>query len=538
MIYWVALAACASSLLLATTSHLTQNVAPIPLLWVVPLSLYLLSFILCFESGRIYQRWIFLPLLVLSLALYARGMNQYEDNTDVIRILIPALCGALFVCCMVCHGELARCKPHPRYLTQFYLMVSMGGAIGGLFVALAAPHLFHSYVEMPIAVAGCAVLAACALWRDTANATWPDWTRYALPAALIVFAAYTAYVIVPGVNRDYQSWVRLVIPIAAAGFAVYTWLFREYTLVVRLVVLSATAAFAVYLGRQQVQLDSYYTLSVRNFYGVLRVRDDLPDYTNPTGVRVLIHGTINHGTQLKTENAGRIPTSYFGEYSGISRAIRAKQDTGPIRLGVLGMGAGVTASLARAGDTLHYYEINPLIPQLANNQFSFFPSCPADKLIRMGDARLVLESLPSENLDVLTMDAFSSDAVPVHLLTREAFRVYLRHLKPDGIIIVHISSRYLNMEPIVALAASEIGWSGVTVRDDGDAEAYYVASTWVVLSPHPGFFRHPNFRDGSVSPVQSSPGYHVWTDDYSDLIRTVIGLPAWLQKFLNWSLNR
>jgi hypothetical protein len=202
------------------------------------------------------------------------------------------------------------------------------------------------------------------------------------------------------------------------------------------------------------------------------------------------------------------------------------------------MGAGVTASLARAGDTLHYYEINPLIPQIASSQFSFYPSCPADKLIRMGDARLVLESLPSENLDVLTMDAFSSDAVPVHLLTREAFRVYLRHLKPDGIIIVHISSRYLNMEPIVALAASEMGWSGVTVRDDGDSETFYVASTWVVLSPQPGFFRHPNFRDGSVSPVQHSPGFRPWTDDYSDIIRTVIGLPAWLQKSLNWSLNR
>jgi hypothetical protein len=533
MIFWVALAACASSLLLATTSHLTQNVAPIPLLWVAPLSLYLLSFILSFESSVSYQRWIFLPLLVVSLALYAKGMTQYEDNDDVIKILIPALCGALFVCCMVCHGELARSKPHPRYLTQFYLMVSIGGALGGLFVALAAPHLFHSYVEMPIAVAGCAILAACALWRDTSAATWPTWTRFVLPDALIIFAAYAAYLIVPGVHRDFASWIRLIVPLAAVGFAAYAWFSRDYALVVRLVLLSATAAFAVYLGRQQILLDSYYSLSVRNFYGVLRVRDDPPDDTNPVGVRVLIHGTINHGTELRTADGGRTPTSYFGRNSGISKAIRAKGDTGPIRLGILGLGAGVTASLARAGDTLHYYEINPLIRQLANTQFSFFPSCPADKHIFMGDGRLVLESMPSENLDVLAMDAFSSDSVPLHLLTREAYGIYRRHLKPDGIIIVNISNRYLNLEPIVAQSAAEIGWSGVTIRDDGDTEAFYVPSTWVILSPQPGFFRHVNFRDPSVSPAQVGPGFRPWTDDYSNIIQVVSSLPTWLYRFLN-----
>jgi len=477
MILWVALAACASSLLLATTSHLTANVAPIPLLWVVPLSLYLLSFIFCFESGRLYQRWIFMPLLLVSLALYARGMVQFEDNADVIKILIPALCGALFVCCMVCHGELARRKPHPQYLTQFYLMVSIGGAVGGLFVALAAPHLFHTYLEMPIAVAACGLLAVCSLWHDDKGELRPAWMRFAMMAA-------------------------------AAGFAAY-------------------------LGRQQVDTNRYYSLSVRNFYGVLHVRDDPGGDDGSVGQRVLIHGTINHGTELKAPNSGRIPTSYFGINSGISRAIRAKGDSGPIRLGILGLGAGVTASLARAGDTLHYYEINPLIPQLASTQFSFFPSCPADKRILMGDGRLVLENLPSENLDVLTMDAFSSDAVPVHLLTREAYEIYRRHLKPDGIIIVNISNRYLNLEPIVAQSAKEIGWSGVKVTDDGEAEAFYVASTWVVLSPQASFFKHPFFRDAAVTPIETSPGFRPWTDDYSDIVQAVTSLPTWLFKFLN-----
>ncbi len=166
---WIGLAACASTLLLAVTSHLTQNVAPIPLLWIAPLSLYLLSFILCFESDRIYNRIVFLPLLAGSLALFAWGDYIYENNGDVTKRLIPALCAALFVCCMVCHGELARRKPHPRYLTRFYLMVSVGGATGGLFVALAAPRLFHTFVELPIAMIACAALTVCAVWDRMAR---------------------------------------------------------------------------------------------------------------------------------------------------------------------------------------------------------------------------------------------------------------------------------------------------------------------------------------------------------------------------------
>src|SRR5579871_1735614 len=375
MILWVALAACASSLLLATTSHLTANVAPIPLLWVVPLSLYLLSFIFCFESGRLYQRWIFMPLLLVSLALYARGMVQFEDNADVIKILIPALCGALFVCCMVCHGELARRRPHPRYLTRFYLMVSIGGAVGGLFVALVAPRLFHSFLELPIAMVACAAFVVCAVWRE-----WP------MPAR------------------------------AAAVLAV--------------------VAFALYLQRAEERKNSGYVLSARNFYGVLRVRDD-PDAPGETGRRVLIHGTINHGTQLLRPGSERTPTSYFGTGSGIYRAIRAEGSAGPIRLGILGLGAGVTAALARPGDTLHYYEINPLVVEIANRDFGFFRKCPADKKLYMGDGRLVLERMPSEQLDFLAMDAFTSDAVPVHLLTREAFKTYQRHMKPDGVLAIN-----------------------------------------------------------------------------------------------------
>ncbi len=518
MIFWVALAACASTLLLATTSHLTQNIAPIPLLWVVPLSIYLLSFILCFESGRLYQRWIFMPLLVGSLWLFTRGNAQFETNEDVINKLIPGLCAAFFVCCMVCHGELAKRKPHPRYLTQFYLMISLGGALGGIFVALIAPRIFHNYTELPIAIAGCALLAAIALWEDESGVS----------TAVCALAPAVALWNIDVFNS--RVWLHVLACVALGG--VIGFLARQ-TMWRITFMMAAVAGLMGYLGRLELDNGRYYTFSLRNFYGLLRVRDDPPDPSqNYPGERTLVYGTINHGTEINAPNAGRIPTSYFGQNSGINRAIRAKGDKGPIRIGVLGLGAGVTASLARAGDTLHYYEINPLIRQIANTAFSFYPSCPADKEIFMGDGRLLLERLPAENLDVMVVDAFSSDAIPMHLLTREGVQIYLRHLKPDAALIFHISNRYLDLEPVVSQTASEAGFKGVTISDDGDTQSYYVSSTWMILSRDPSFFTHPNFQDPSVRPMAIEPGFRAWTDDYSNIVRITNGLPHWLKAAL------
>jgi SAM-dependent methyltransferase len=465
MLYWIGLAACASALLLATTSHLTQNVAPIPLLWVVPLSLYLLSFILSFESDKIYQQWIFLPLGLVALAIFTRGMSEYENNEDVITRLIPMLCAALFVACMVCHGELARRKPHPRYLTQFFLMVSVGGAVGGLFVAFVSPRVFPNYWELPISLGVLALLMALAIWNEDSGAPRP-------------------------------------------------WLLR-------VALLTMVMSFGIYLGRIERQTDADYTLVDRNFYGVLRVRDD-PEGPGYSAQRVLIHGTINHGTQLLADNGGRIPTSYFGTTSGINRAVRAKGEKGPIRIGILGLGAGVTATLARAEDTLHYYEINPLIFDIAQKQFDFWKECPADKRIFFGDGRLVLENFKeSENLDFLAMDAFTSDAVPMHLLTREAYQIYARHLKPDGVLAINISNRYLDLEPVVAQAAHDAGFSGIMIYDEGTSEPFYVANTWVLLNRDASFFNHANFSDTQIYPLSPKSGFRGWTDDYTNIIQSL-----------------
>jgi hypothetical protein len=441
---WIGLAACASTLLLAVTSHLTQNVAPIPLLWIVPLSLYLLSFIVCFESPRLYNRIVFLPLLAVSLGVLAYGDYMYENNAELNR-LIPALCAALFVCCMVCHGEVARRKPDPKHLTLFYLMISVGGAVGGLFVALFAPRFFSGYWELPIAMVACVALMTCVLPK-------------------------------------------------------------------RLVMTAVTIAFAIYLGRAEWLKNREYVLSARNFYGMLRVRDEKTQ-------RVLIHGTIKHGWQLRKPGSERIPTSYFGSGSGVSKAIHTKGEAGPIRIGVLGLGAGVIATLARAGDTLHYYEINPLVEEIANREFGFLAACPASKRVFLGDGRLVLEALPDESLDVLVLDVFSSDAIPVHLLTREAFTIYQRHLKPDAVLAIHITNRFLDLEPVVAQAATEDGWTAMIVADDGFDQDYYSPSDWVVLSRSATIFKHPNFQDGYTDKLRSRANFRPWTDDYSNVLQ-------------------
>jgi spermidine synthase len=342
------------------------------------------------------------------------------------------------------------------------LMISIGGAIGGLFVAMAAPRWFHTYLEFPIGLVASVVLVTCVLWNVRPGQPRPLWLR----AAMVL----------------------------------------------------ATIGFAAYLATGEVKKDREYVLLARNFYGTLKVRDD-PATNDTPAERVLMHGTIDHGSELLGPGMDRTPTSYFGRNSGVFRAVQAVGASGPVRIGVLGLGAGVTATLARAGDTLHYYEINPLVVQIANSEFGFFRACPADKQLFLGDGRLVLERLPDEHLDVLIMDAFSSDAIPMHLLTREAYQIYDRHLNPGGVLVVHISNRYMNLEPVVARAAADMGWSGVTVSDEGESESYYSGSTWVVVSRTPRIFENAALRTSGAETLKPTPGFRPWTDDYSNIFQ-------------------
>jgi hypothetical protein len=465
-VVWTALAACASTLLLAITNHLSQNVAPIPFLWVLPLGIYLLSFILCFERDKVYHRGVFLPLLVIALDGAAYAIYANEGNAN-ITWAIPTFVATLFVCCMVCHGELARLKPDPRHLTSFYMMISLGGTLGGVFVAIIAPHVFHTYLELPLSMVACAALAAIVLWISP------------------------------------QAW-KGKIPVAA----------------VRVAMLAFTVGLAIHLGYEKHLSDRLFRLSLRNFYGVLRVRDIPADEEN-TAVRRLIHGTINHGTQLLDAARRDEPTSYYGPYSGMGRAMGYLQKRGPVRVAVIGLGAGVTASFCRPGDVFRFYEINPLALSIANTWFTFLRDCKADHQVLLGDARLTLEAQPGQHYDLMAVDAFTSDAIPVHLLTREAFVLYFRHLKPSGILAVHVSNRYLDLVPVVSRNAQDLGKAAIDVDDEDEEEDYFSSSDWVLVSANGSIFHDAAFKSSSVRPPRMRTNLRPWTDDYSNLFQIV-----------------
>jgi hypothetical protein len=462
MLLWVALAACASTLLVSVTNHLSQNVAPIPLLWVLPLALYLGTFILAFESDRAYRRWVFLPFLAPALGGMAYLIYKEGGNLH-IRWVIPAFAAGLFFCCMMCHGELARRKPAPRYLTLFYLMVSLGGAVGGLFVALIAPRVFHSYLELPVGLVACALLAAIAL-RD---------------------------VIIPRLG----AWPLRTVMVIGVGI------------------------LAGYLARQERNNEKGYRLVARNFYGVLHIRDDDPS-DSQYRERTLLHGTINHGSQLLAENLRYEPTSYYGHPSGVGRAIAALQTRGAIRVGVIGLGAGVLSDYGRPGDYYRIYEINPLVEKIAQTEFSFYPHSPADKRIMMGDARLTLERQEPQRFDLLAVDAFSSDAIPIHLLTREALALYFHHLKPDGILALHVSNRYLDLVPVCARGAQDFDKQAMSVSDDSEDEfSYLSSSTWVLLTSDGDWFKADSFKGADMTQAVAPPRFRTWTDDYSNVFQ-------------------
>ena len=459
LILWVALAACASTLLVAVTNHMSQNVAPIPLLWVVPLALYLATFILAFESDKIYQRWLFLPLLIPALGGMAYMIWANSGNL-VIKWMIPGFAAGLFVCCMMCHGELARRKPSARYLTLFYLMVSLGGAVGGIFVALIAPRVFHDYLELQVGLVACAVLAVIVLWPVTIPklGAWP----------------------------------------------------------LRTVLVIGTGVLAGYLARSERLETKGYRVMVRNFYGVLHVRDDKGDVYNE---RELLHGTINHGSEILDENMKYIPTSYYGVNSGVGRAIRALQAAGPVRVGVIGLGAGVLSTYGREGDYYRIYDINPLVERIAQTEFFFYPHSRADKRILLGDARLTLERQEPQNFDVLAVDAFSSDAIPIHLLTREAVELYFHHLKPEGILALHVSNRYLDLIPVCARDAEDFHKQAMVVSDEGDEADYLSSSTWVLLASDDHWFKTLSFARADMTPAQAPKWFREWTDDYSNIFQ-------------------
>jgi hypothetical protein len=520
---WLLLPACASTLLLAVTTHLSQNVAAIPLLWILPLSVYLFSFILCFERAGWYRRNPYIGLLGLALAGMAYATLSRNAGILPLQAGIPVFLASLFICCMVCHGELARLKPHPRYLTHFYLMVSAGGAMGGLLVGLAAPLLFSAYYELPIGLVAAAALAVTAL-RAHPDAPWQRCllpaSRYLLAVAACAAAGWAAF----------PSQRSMAIPVIGSALVLillrgdlkFRWARRAKRRVAFLTELAALL-LAGYVGFETHYLTSGTRLMVRNFYGGLRVHDWDPP-TDWAATRSLTVGTINHGEQFLNPARRDSPTTYFGPNSGIGLAIRAKQKTGPIRVGVIGLGTGTIAAYGRMDDYYRYYEINPLVlrlsmpePATASTQFTFLADCRARHEVVLGDGRLSLEREAPENFDVLAVDAFSSESVPVHLLTREAMELYFRHLKPDGILAVNISNRFIDLEPLVDGQCRTLGKTDRLVNsEDDDSQDLFPAMWMLATSPANGFDKL--ILDGSTE-IARGRRIKLWTDDYSNLFQ-------------------
>ena len=484
---WLVLAALGSVMLLTVTIHITQNVASIPFLWVLPLAIYLITFILCFDGKGWYRRAWYLPLSGLIVAMLMAGLNYrwnsdwqfseglsglFESGIMHIEQAVPLYALGLFVLCMVCHGELVARKPAPQHLTRFYLMVSLGGAVGGLLCGVVAPLVFSYYWEFPL--------------------------------ALLLFAILVAWFS--------EAWVKAIslAAVVACGF----FFFQH----------------ADHVRKDTVAMD-------RNFYGTLRIRATADEGTENAKWR-LLHGVITHGEQYRAEKFKNLVTTYYGDQSGIGRAIvgtrQTQGQTSPQKVGLIGLGVGTLAAYGRKGDEYRVYELNPQVLDFAQTKFSFLKDSAAKVTSALGDARLVLERETDQGFDVLAIDAFSSDSIPVHLITREAIKLYARHLKPEGVIAFHISNRYLDLQPVVAQLGADIGYTALRWLDDPGDESYLYRSDWVLVTKSQAFLdwldqqaaadaltAKPDKDKGLHRPDRIKPksSLEPWTDDRNNLFQ-------------------
>ncbi|MGQ0652217.1 MAG: fused MFS/spermidine synthase [Betaproteobacteria bacterium] len=456
VVYWLALSATGSVLLLAVTNHLTQNVAAVPLLWLVPLTLYLASFIIAFEGAGWYRPewfWSFVLMWLAGMAWLLVDADYHYDLPVQLAVFLPGL----LLGCLFCHGELYRMRPATQHLTAFYLIVSAGGALGGLLVAVVAPLVFSGYYELGVGLIVLAVL--CALRFMNLN--------------MVARGASLALVL-------------------------------------------AVAAAAVYDMRRDKRDVS---IATRSFYGVLRVKE-YGSAGDEGHLRRLIHGTIMHGEQYLHPDKRAKLTTYYAEKSGIGAALESKHDK-PVKVGVIGLGTGTLAAYGRPGDVFRFYDIDPRVIELAQSRFSYLGESKAKVELAIGDARLTLEREAPQDFDVLAVDAFSSDAIPVHLITKEALGIYLRHVKPDGIVAFHVSNRFLDLVPVVARLAREHGVHVTHIKDDPDDDDPLgrSRSDWVLVSRSAEALKNPRIVDGGAAEPKDRADWRTWTDDYSNLIQ-------------------
>jgi hypothetical protein len=456
---WFSLPMAAAMQLSAVTAHLTVNIAAIPLLWMLPLAAYLLTFILAFEFPNFYRRGIVVRLLVLMLASLGYAISK-TDVSLPIGVAILFFLAECFLAGLFCHAETYALRPQRgSETTLFYLLIAAGGAAGTFFIGIASPLIFSANYDLAISFFVTAALAVAVTWQDG----WPQRLLWSTASALLLIFAimlHTAYA------RDAM-------------------------------------------------------LEARNFYGTLRVKQTTSPHADPE--RMLLNGTIQHGTQIFGGALARIPTTYYAVDSGIGLALRfccnvpGSDLARPRNIGVIGLGTGTLAAYGHLGDHIRFYEINPLVRPIAQNLFTYLRDSPAQITFADGDARTSLTNEPPQQFDVLAVDAFSGDAIPLHLLTTEAIALYKRHLAPNGIVAFHVSNQYLNLAPEIGQLAVASGMQSRMIESPGDDATGSYRSTWVLLTNSPAFFGLPEIASVATK-APTTPRLRPWTDDYSSLL--------------------
>ncbi len=450
---WFLLPMAAAMQLSAVTAHLTVNIAAIPLLWMLPLTAYLLSFILAFEFPGFYRRGIVVRLLVVMLASLGYAISK-TDVSLPIGVAILFFLAECFLACLFCHAEAYALRPQrSSETTVFYLLIAAGGAAGTFFIGVASPMIFSANYDLAISFFVTAAVAVAVTWRDG----WPQRLLWLVASGLLLF-------------------------------------------------------FAIML-RSAYSRDAL--VEVRNFYGTLRVKETATAQADPE--RMLLNGTIQHGTQIFGNGLSRIPTTYYAVNSGVGLALRFCCDGRPRSIGVIGLGTGTIAAYGHPGDRIRFYEINPSVRPIAENLFTYLRDSPAVITFADGDARNSLVREAPQNFDVLAVDAFSGDAIPLHLLTVEAIAIYKRHLAPNGILAFHVSNQYLNLVPEIAQLAVATNMRSRLVEAAGDDATGSYRSTWVLLSDSPGLFDQPDVA-AAATEAPTIAHLRVWTDDYSSLL--------------------
>lgn len=516
VLHWIALAAVPSGLMLSTTTHLTTDIVAMPLLWALPLGLYLLSFSVAFAARRGPAD---LVSAVAPFVILGAGAFAFASGTQRPIFAATLGLGLLFVVAVTLHAQMYRLRPEVDRLTGFYLAMSLGGVVGGVFCALAAPILLDWAYEHPLLIVAAAVLIPAQSYIPAIDRLWSDplWGErltlgFPVLALLLSLAGIDGFGLPDAVAYGASGIIALLALLSLGR----RWVFA-----------ACLAALMLSYGGWDTLRLTVSDVRTRSYFGVYTVGSVEDGHAT-----MLTHGTTLHGIQSRIPGAELAPTTYYVPGSGVAHVLSAAPELfgADADIGIVGLGTGTLACYAEPGQRWRFFEIDPAVVRIATESgyFTYVENCAPQADIVLGDARLTLEGLEPGTLDILAVDAFSSDSVPIHLLTREAFQVYARALQPRGILLVHISNRYLDLEPVLAAAALRGGWEAALLdyRPEDDAKDYATASVWVAMAKDPevlGRMMVSSGSNGRWRDLESQRGFAGWSDDYASILPLIEG---------------